>query len=124
MKVRDLAGSTVLAGQVVVAALVLGVPDVGTALTFLSGGAPTGLTVTAACVLLLWVVLACVVVVHVAVIIRRLVRHLAHERVRVGALVLIGMVVLAGGVLRHSRASYAMCCGSVIEAEQAARSGP
>lgn len=124
MSARGAASAAVLAAQVALAAVVLGAPDVGAALTFLGGGVPTGATVTAACTLLLWLVLVCVAVVQVAALIRHAVRHLAHERVRLGALLIVGVVILAGGVLRHSRASSAMCCGSIIEAQQAERSSP
>jgi hypothetical protein len=124
MRARDVAMAGGLAAQVAVAGFVLGVPNVAAAFDFLNGGYPTGETVTAACVLMLWIVLAGIVIVEGIRVLRRVVRHLASERVRVGALVVLGAVILAGGALRHARPVYSICCGSVTEAQQAAESGP
>ncbi len=111
--------------QLLIAAAVLGTPDVVAASDFLRGGYPTGETVTAACTLVLWVALVVAVAVQAAGLVRQAARRLARPRVRVGAIVVVGMVILAGGALRHTRSAYAtMCCGSVSEAQQAAGTVP
>jgi hypothetical protein len=121
---RTVAGPLALLVQLGIAAVVLGMPDVGAAGDFLTGGTPTGETVVAACSLLLWAVLALAVVVQAVAVIRQAAHHLRREPVRAGALVLVGLVIFAGGALRHAQSSYSMCCGSAVEAQQAAGEGP
>jgi amino acid transporter len=108
-----------VATQVAAAAFVLGLPDGRQALDFLGGGYPTGLNVIAATALLLWAVVLVGAVVVVVAEIRRHRRHLVTGRTTAGLLLVIGTVVLIGGVIRHQRPAYTMCCGTFAEAQQA-----
>src|SRR5581483_562421 len=79
---RSVAVPTMVVAQLLIAAAVLGTPDVVAASDFLRGGYPTGETVTAACTLVLWVALVVAVAVQAAGLVRQAARRLARPRVR------------------------------------------
>lgn len=104
--------------ELVVVAVVLGVPNLGAAGGFLSGGYPTGTTVVAASTALLWLALFAATVVLAV----RLLRHLAvtvrWRRLLAGLALVASLALLSLGVLRHVTSSYSMCCGSISQAQQ------
>ena len=110
--------------ELVVVAVVLGVPNLGAAGGFLSGGYTTGTTVVAASTALLWLaLLAATVFLGI-----RLVRHVAvnarWRRLLAGLAVVASLALLSLGVLRHVTSSYSMCCGSISQAQQQLTTAP
>lgn len=109
--------------QVGLAATVLGLPDVGLAADFLRGGYPTGETVLAAISLVLWLLIALASAALLVVELRRAVRRVIQARLGMAIVLVVSLLVLVGGVVKHTRAAYTMCCGSLSEAHDLAGSG-
>ena len=119
MKARAPAAAVLLlSAQVAAAMAVLGAPDVGSAWRFLRAGIATEETVTAASVLVLWVVLVGVAAGIALLGIRSLVRRRPRPGLASAAFAVLGLVILAGGLARHAQAGYTQCCGTVDEARQ------
>jgi hypothetical protein len=111
-------------GEVIAAALVLGMPDLAAAASFFSGGYPTVQGAVAASSVLIWAAILLAAAVVAIAEMRRLVRRTRPSRLAVGVALAIGLAVLVGGAIRHSQASYSMCCGSLNEARQQLQAGP
>ncbi|HET9052103.1 MAG TPA: hypothetical protein VFO60_10400 [Candidatus Dormibacteraeota bacterium] len=124
MRARIRPECVLLPVEVVLAAVVLGLPNLGLAADFLRGGYPTGATVVAAVSLLLWsvIVLACAGLVIVEL--RRAARRVVQARLGMALVLLVSLLVLTGGVVRHARSGYSMCCGSLTEAHDLAGDAP
>jgi hypothetical protein len=111
-------------GEVITAALVLRMPDLGAAASFFSGAYPTARGAIAASSVLIWAAILLAMAVVVVAEMRRLARRTGPSRMVIGVAVAIGLAVLAGGAIRHSQAAYSMCCGSINEARQQLQAGP
>jgi membrane protein implicated in regulation of membrane protease activity len=121
---RQLLILLLVAGELVLAGVVLHLPDVGAAGGFFGGGYPTGVTTLAACTLLIWSAL----LISASVLAVRALRHLPagvrSARLVVALMVAVGATVLGAGVVRHHNASYSMCCGSISQARQQLANAP
>lgn len=107
----------VVSGLVVVAVL-LRLPNVGAALTFLNGGYPTGVTVLAASVFLIWALLVTATTVLVIRVARQRPAGVTTTRLVLGLMVVASVAMLGFGLARHFSTSYSMCCGSIGQAQQ------
>ena len=109
--------------QAVVVMLVLGPPDVGQAMTFFNGGAPSAVAGVAVIACLLWVALA----VLVFVVFVGDVRTSLQGRPRSSGLVLValavGFVTLASGWARHESSQFNPCCGELGQAQSLVEGG-
>jgi len=110
--------------ELVVMAVLVRLPDIGAALAFLNGGYPTGVTVLAASVLLVWAVLIMATIVLVIRLARQRPAGMTTTRLVLGLMVVASVAMLGFGVARHLSASYAMCCGSISQARQQLANAP
>ena len=102
------------AAQLGAAALALGRPDLGPALTFLGGGWPTAGDTLAALELLVWAIVLGAVGWSLATVGGELA---ARPRVREGVALAIGALILVAGAAHHVTEPVGMSGGSVQEAQ-------
>jgi hypothetical protein len=105
--------------QLAVVVLLLGLPNLAVAVQYFSGQLPTERQTLALAGLCVWVAAVALAVVWVFVGVRRLRLH--HRVIRhAGVLaVVLGLSVLAFGLIHHvGGSSYSQCCGSVATARQ------
>jgi len=114
----------VVVSELLVAGLLVHVPDIGAALGFLGGGYPTAMTVLAAASLLIWVALLATAGLLIASLLVRGAARVAPQQLVLASVLAGSLAMLGFGVMRHLEASYSMCCGSVSQARQQLDAGP
>lgn len=111
----------IIMGLLLAAERVLGVPDATGVHEFAAGGRPSGEAALATADLLVWAVLVAVCGFFAVTALRGLRGEVARRRaaIRQGTIVmLIGIAMLAVGLVRHQASPAQVCCGSVQEASQ------
>lgn len=109
----------IVAAQIVVVVLLLGLPDVGAAVRYFQGQLPGEQATVALAGLFVWVVAAALTLGWLAIGMRR-VRERRTAVPHAGVVgVVLGLSLLGFGLLHHfSAAGYGQCCGSLTTAQQ------
>lgn len=125
--VRRLAQSgewLIVAGQLLVVVLLLGLPDVSAAARYFQGQLPTEQATLALAGVFVWLAAAALTLGWLVVGVRRLRARAAVPHAGVVA-VALGLSLLGFGLVHHlSAAGYGQCCGSLTTAEQLVRVAP
>ncbi|GAC1575805.1 MAG: hypothetical protein NVS3B24_04830 [Candidatus Dormibacteria bacterium] len=114
-----------VAGLLALAArLALGLPDGRGAVDFMSSERPTYSDTLAALGIVVWAIVGAVVVVQLALAIARargVTERVQDHRVRAGTALLLGLLIFAGGALRHQATARPLCCGDMARAQRLLR---
>ena len=109
----------IVAAQLIVVFLLLGLPDVGVALRFFAGQVPSEQATLALAGMFVWVAAAALTLGWLVIGVHRVrTRRTAVPHAGLVGVVL-GLSLLGFGLLHHlGAASYAQCCGSLTTAQQ------
>jgi len=120
MRVRRGAAAVVLISLTIGAAAVLGLPDPGRAVAFLTGSSLTTGTMFALIAALCWTAIGFVVVATVLNAMRplQLRPNRLTSRTRATAVLIAGVIALGVGVARH-QAGYQVCCSTPTSTQRA-----
>lgn len=119
--VIPVAGSVVL---VALALMALGPPDVADAVDFFLGSLPSSAGAQAAVAIVLWLlvlVLAGAALVAAGREAADAIAQLRRRQVQAVAVLLLGIAIFAGGLLRHQRGLAPICCGDITQAQRLTR---
>lgn len=103
--------------QVLAALLTLGAPDPARGLAFLATGAPTASETLAALQLLVWVLIAFAAACGLGTLLLEARTKRVRQRLWELSVLGVGLLLLAGGALRHLTYEPALAGGSVQEAQ-------
>ena len=104
--------------QLVAAVVALGPPDVAQGLAFLATGAPTAAQSLAAVQLLVWVLIACGTATSLSTLVTEaLSRSRVRRRLWEASVLVVGLLLLTAGAIRHFTYEPTLTGGTVQEAE-------
>jgi hypothetical protein len=112
------------AALVAAAVLALGPPDPSRVGGFLTSDRPTHDGAVAAVQFLVWSLIGALVFVQTVGVVRRskgAADELRTRRLRARAALVVGLLILAGGTLRHQTQPGSLCCGDVSRADRLLR---